>query len=90
MLTLIGITLTIVATVFAYRFARRFVRNRMRFVDAVHTRKAPLLAGAVTGAAMLPVVALLPLVGVGTALLVGVGVAAGVAGGSRDAREPMY
>ena len=90
MLTLIGIAVALTATALSYRFARRFVGNRMRFVDSVHTRKAPLLAGAATAVVLLPVVGLLPVIGAGTAVLVGAGVAAGVAGGSRDARDPQY
>ena len=62
---------------------RNFVRRRLRYVDAVRTPAAPLLAGLAATAVFLPVAAL-PLVTVGTAVAFGVGVAGGVASGRRD------
>lgn len=66
--------------------ARRFVRDRLRFVDAAHKGSAPWIAGGVALLAAAPVVAVLPVVGAGTAFLVGASVGIGVAKGSRDAR----
>lgn len=63
--------------------ARQFVRRRLRYVDAVRTPVAPLLAGLAATAVALPIAAL-PLVTVGTAIAFGVGVAGGVASGRRD------
>ena len=90
MFTLIGIGIAVAATFFGYRFARSFVRGRLRYVDAVQKRRAPLISAAATTVLLLPVVGLLPIVGAGTALLVGAAVGAGVAAGARDVREPLY
>jgi hypothetical protein len=69
-----------------YVKVRRFVRERMRFVDAVQRRGAPVVAGAAAALAAAPVVWLLPVVGGGTALLFGAGVGLGVSHGARDVR----
>jgi hypothetical protein len=71
-----------------YVRVRSFVRNRLRFVDAVQSRGAPVLAGAAAALAAAPVVWLLPVVGTGTALLFGAGVGLGVSHGARDVRGP--
>lgn len=63
--------------------SRRFVANRLRYVDAAHKPIAMVIAGVIAAVAISPIVWLLPGFGVGTALLFGAGVAAGVAGGSR-------
>ena len=70
----------------AFALTRRFVRERLRYVDAVQKKRAALLAGGVAAVAALPVVALLPIVGTGTALLFGGGVGFGVFKGARDVR----
>lgn len=70
----------------AFAFTRRFVRDRLRYVDAVQKKRAALLAGGVAAVAAVPVVALLPIVGAGTALLFGGGVGFGVYKGARDVR----
>lgn len=70
----------------AFAFTRRFVRERLRYVDAVQKKRAAVLAGGVAAIVAVPVVALLPVVGAGTALLFGGGVGFGVYKGARDAR----
>jgi hypothetical protein len=60
---------------------RDFVRRKLRFVDAIQHPAAPWIAGAAGAAIAWPVVALLPIVTVGTAIAFGVGVAGGVASG---------
>ena len=75
----------------AYAQTRNFVMRRLRYVDAVQNVLAPVVAG--IGAAVItwPIFALLPLVGVGTALSVGFAVGAGVAAGARAVRQsPRY
>ncbi|MEP6690790.1 MAG: hypothetical protein ABJD07_06505 [Gemmatimonadaceae bacterium] len=72
---------------FGYLAARRFVRDKLRYVDAAQSRTAPLIAGVAACVVAAPIVALLPLVGMGTALLFGIGVGAGVAGGAGDVRR---
>lgn len=75
------------AAVFGYVTARRFVEQRLRYVDGIHTLKAPIVAGVVAALVAAPVVWLLPLVGGGTAILFGTSVALGVANGSREVRK---
>lgn len=87
MFTLITLAAATAATVFGYIQSRRFVRNRLRFVDKVHGSAVPALAGAAAMAVALPVTAVLPLVGFGTALLFGIGVGSGVAAGRNDIRH---
>ena len=48
MLDLIALAGTIVAAAFGYIATRKYVRDRLKFVDAVHTLKAPLIAGDAT------------------------------------------
>jgi hypothetical protein len=85
--SLIGFAVTLAATLVGYWQARQFTQNKLRYVDAVHKIIFPVAIG--VGAALIatPVVALLPLVGGGTALLFGAGVATGVAAGARDIRK---
>lgn len=89
MLNLIALAITLAAVVIGYTQARRFVRTRLRFVDAVQTMKAPLLAGIGAGLVAAPIVAIVPLIGAGTALCFGVAVGAGVAAGARDIRQKL-
>ncbi|MEP6781686.1 MAG: hypothetical protein ABJC26_17435 [Gemmatimonadaceae bacterium] len=67
--------------------ARRFVRDRLRYVDAAQKGIAPILAGILTVVVLTPVVAFLPIVGIGTALAAGLGVGSGVAAGARDIKS---
>jgi hypothetical protein len=67
--------------------SRRFVENRLRYVDAVQNPFAAFLAGGVATLIALPIVAILPFVGLGTAILFGVGVFTGVASGAREIRR---
>jgi hypothetical protein len=71
--------------------ARKFVKSRLRYVDAAHRRRSPVIAGVVATLAMLPLVWLpIPFIGFGTALIVGLGVGTGVAAGSREVRLTTY
>lgn len=78
---------TIAATAFGYVTARRFVREKLKFVDAAQTWRAPVVAGLAAWAIASIAVMLLPLVGAGTALLFGASVAFGVRSGARDIRS---
>jgi uncharacterized membrane protein len=77
------------AALLGYWQARQFTQNKLRYVDAVHKAIVPVAVG--VGAALIatPVVWLLPLVGTGTALLFGGGVAMGVSAGARDIRKRL-
>jgi hypothetical protein len=83
---LLGLAVTAAALVGGFVISRNFVRRRLRFVDAVQRPSAPLIAGVAVAAMALPV-ALLPVVTIGTAVALGVGVAGGVASG-RNAPPP--
>jgi hypothetical protein len=83
---MIQLTLTLVAGVAGYLLARGFVRQRLRFVDAVQSPVAPLVAGILAALAAWPL-ALLPLVTLGTTLVFGLGTALGTASGVRWIRR---
>jgi hypothetical protein len=80
MLATLGLILAGTALVGGYTITKSFVRRRLRFVDAIQRPSAPVVAGAVAAVALLPVT-ILPAVGVGTMIALGVGVAGGVASG---------
>ena len=83
---MITLLIALVAAIAGFTITRRFVRDRLRYVDAVQKKRAPILAGAVALAVATPVVWLLPVVGAGTALVFGGSVAFGVHKGARDVR----
>jgi hypothetical protein len=78
-----------VLAIAGYSLARSFVTGRLRYVDAVHTAIAPFIAGIGAALVALPLVAILPFVGAGTALSFGISVGAGVAAGSREIRRRL-
>ncbi|HEU4454946.1 MAG TPA: hypothetical protein VFR81_17920 [Longimicrobium sp.] len=80
----IGLVATAGVTIFGFIQARGFTRRKLRFVEAAQSPLAPVLAGVVAAVVAAPVVALLPFVGTGTALLFGAGVGAGVLAGKQD------
>ncbi len=79
--TLVGFTVTVAGALFAFGLAREYVRNRLRFVDAVRHPLAPWIVFLGATIVLVPVVALLPLVGFGTALIVGGSAGVGTASG---------
>jgi hypothetical protein len=95
----IGITLTgapqmneffvaLTAGFAGYLFTRRFVSRRLRFVDAVQSRFAPLMAAVFGALAILPLTAL-PLVTFTTAMAFGIGAGLGAASGARLVRRAV-
>ena len=68
---------------------REFVRKRLTYVDSALTAKAPIIAGVGATVLALPVVALVPFVGIGAALVFGIAVAAGVISGQRAIRRRL-
>jgi len=86
---ILSFVISLALVTLAYAQTRNFVMRRLRYVDAVQNALAPVLAG--VGAAVItwPIFALLPLVGVGTALSVGFAVGAGVAAGARAVRQSL-
>ncbi|MBI3981628.1 MAG: hypothetical protein HY337_01870 [Gemmatimonadetes bacterium] len=87
MFELIALAAAGVAGGWGYLQSRRFVRRRLRFVDAIRKPAAPVIAGAAAAVVAAPVVALLPIIGAGTAVAFGVGIGAGVAHGVRDVKH---
>ena len=83
---MLGLLLAAAALAAGFVVTRDFVRRRLRFVDVMQKPSAPVVAGVVATAALLPVAAL-PLITMGTAVAFGVGVAGGVASGRKDTKE---
>jgi hypothetical protein len=77
------VALTAAAAGGAYVWTRSYVRRRLRFVDAVHKPLAPLVAGVAAAALAVPAAGLIPVITTASGLLVGAGVAAGVASGRK-------
>lgn len=83
---MLQLLLTVAAGLGGYFFSRNFVRNRLRFVDAIHGGWFPLVAG-VLGFLLAWPLALLPLISAAPAALFGLGVGLGSATGARLARR---
>jgi hypothetical protein len=83
---MIGLLVGAAALGGGFVWTREFVRRRLRFVDAVRRPAAPVVAGIAAAAVALPFAAL-PIITIGTAVALGVGVAGGVASG-RQAPPP--
>jgi hypothetical protein len=68
--------------------SRKFVGQRLRYTTLVEKPMLGLWTGVATTVIAAPLVALLPVVGAGTALAAGVGVGTGVALGVGDTQKP--
>jgi hypothetical protein len=73
-----------VAGIGGYTQAKKFVQEKLRFVDAAHKPAAKFVAGVAATAVAAPVVAVLPIIGAGTAIAFGISVGLGVAHASKD------
>ena len=80
------LVITGVASVGGYVAMKRFVRERLRFVEGIHKRPLPLIAGVAAAAIAVPLT-VLPVINMGTAFLFGIGVAAGVSSGRRELKR---
>ena len=83
---MIPLLITLAAGIAGYYLARNFVRTRLRFVDAIYSPFAPLLAGVVAAIILWPL-ALLPLLPAAAAVVFGIGVGFGTATGARTLRR---
>jgi hypothetical protein len=83
---MIPLALTLAAGLAGYLFARSFVHHRLRFVDAVQSPLAPIVAGVVAALLAWPL-AFLPAVTITTALVFGLGTGLGTASGARLVRR---
>jgi hypothetical protein len=77
---------TLAAGIAGYLLARRLVSRRLRFVDAVQSRVAPLVA-ALTAMIVTWPLTLLPIITLTTAMVFGIGTGFGTASGARLARR---
>jgi hypothetical protein len=84
---LVTATLATGAAGAGYVGSKRFVKDKLRYVDQVQKPGAAVVAGTVAGLAAIPVVALVPFIGAGTAILFGVAVGAGTRAGVRQIRR---
>jgi len=88
MFTLIAAGIAGASGVFGHIKSRHFVGQRLRYTKIVEKPALGLFAGAGAMVVAAPLVALLPIVGAGTAIAIGAGVGTGVALGVRDSKEP--
>jgi hypothetical protein len=85
---LLSFLVSAAVAILGYAQSRNFVTRRLRYVDAVQTAIAPIVAGLGAGLLAIPFTAL-PLIGVGTALSFGFAVGAGVAAGAKEVRRSL-
>jgi hypothetical protein len=78
--------ITIAAGIGGFILARNFVFRRLRFVDAVQSPFAPIIAGCLAIMVASPA-ALLPAVTLATAIAFGIGTGLGTASGARALRH---
>jgi hypothetical protein len=83
---MIQLLLTLAAGLGGYLMARKFVQRRLRFVDAIQSPYAPIVAG-VLGATLVMPFTLLHFVSTVTAIVFGVGTAMGTASAARAIRR---
>ena len=74
------LAVTVAAGIGGFLLARGFVRRRLRFVDAIRSPLAPLIAGVAAALVAWPV-AILPVITAGTAVVFGIGTGLGTASG---------
>lgn len=89
MFVILSFAASFLIATFAYVQAKGFVTRRLRYVDAVQSVFAPFVAGGVAAVIALPLMAILPLVGAGTALSFGLAVGLGVAAGAREVKHRL-
>ena len=87
MFGLIGLGAAGGAAVFGYLRSKAFVARRLRYVDAVQSPAAPIVAGLAATAIAAPVVWVLPIVGAGTAIAFGIATGAGTRAGVKQIRR---
>ena len=87
MFELLGAGIAGVVGVYGHIKSRRFVGKRLRYTNLVEKPLLGLWAGVGATVVAAPIVAVLPLVGAGTAIAVGAGIGTGVALGVRDSRD---
>ena len=76
------------AGVYGHLKSRKFVGQRLRYTTIVEKPALGLWAGVGATVIAAPIVAVLPIVGAATAIMIGAGVGTGVALGVKDTEEP--
>lgn len=89
MFGLLAFALSTAAVIIGFTQAKDFVARRLRYVDAARSPLAPLVAGVGAALIAVPIVALLPFVGAGTAIAFGLSVGLGVAAGNKEVRRSL-
>ncbi len=84
MFEIIGMVAAAGAGLAGYVTSKDFTQRKLRFVDAAHRPGVPIIAGVAAAVVAAPIVWVLPIVGAGTALLLGAGVALGVKTAQRN------
>ena len=74
--------------VFGHIRSRHFVGQKLRYTAVVEKPLLGVWAGVGATVIAAPLVALLPIVGAGTAIAIGAGIGTGVALGVKDSKEP--
>ena len=83
---MLQVLITIAAGLIGFVLARNFVRRRLRFVDAVHSPFAPIVAGLAAAVVAWPA-AILTFIPLTTVIVFGIATGFGTASGSRTLRE---
>ncbi len=89
MFELIGLGVAAAVGIVGHMKSRKFVGRKLRFTSVVEKPGIGLAAGVAATIVASPIVAVLPLVGVGTAVAFGAGVGTGVSLGASDAKKPL-
>ena len=76
------------SSVFGHIKSRHFVGQKLRYTSLVEKPLLGVWAGVGATIVAAPVVAVLPVVGAGTAIAIGAGIGTGVALGVKDSKEP--
>ena len=74
--------------VYGHIKSRKFVGQRLRYTSLVEKPAIGLFAGVGAMIVAAPIVAILPVVGAGTAIAIGAGIGTGVALGVKDSKNP--
>ncbi len=88
MLGLIAAGIAGVTGVYGHIKSRKFVGQRLRYTSLVEKPAVGLFAGVAAMIVAAPIVAVLPIVGAGTAIAIGAGIGTGVALGVKDSKNP--
>ncbi|MCH1571224.1 MAG: hypothetical protein L7S64_07745 [Longimicrobiales bacterium] len=88
MLGLIAAGIAGVSGVVGHIKSRHFVGQKLRYTSLVEKPMLGVWAGVGATVLAAPVVAVVPLIGAGTAIAIGAGIGTGVALGVKDSKEP--